>query len=179
MARPPEAAAFLRDVEIISSVRSIDQLFRSGILQADNRDVMMAGVTQVLILLNDLMQKADDEGLRITFNDDIDPAWGDDITAFVRTMRNAVCHIPSGLRDFQGSRLSFNVIRGLMPQAFVFNDVAIGCDYADDIAVNYGGMRIYVHRHLVRAAQAVSDALMPLVEQRRLDRIRADIPAEE
>ncbi|MHA3791470.1 hypothetical protein [Sphingomonas sp. YL-JM2C] len=153
---------FIRDAEIRASLDTIEKLFSSGLMAADEVAVLMAGVTQTLILLNDLLQKADDDGMRIAFNDDIDPAWGADITAFVRAMRNAACHVSSALRDFQGNRFAFNVIYG--QQAFIINDVAIGCDYADDIAINYGGMRLYVERHLRRATDEVAAALMPRVD---------------
>ncbi len=176
MARAPEAAEFMRDGEITSSISMIDRLFRSGILESPDSAVQMAGVTQTLILLNDLLQKAAMDKVRITFNDHIDPAWGADVTEFVRAMRNAVVHIPSGLRDFEGNRFAFNVIRGYAPRAMIMGDHVIGCDFEDDIAVNYGGMRLYLRRHLLRAAGEVIAALQPMVAARaqvRMDEIRA------
>ena len=171
MARTPSNTPNIDDGEIKESFGHIDELLKSQIMERGPASVAMAGLTLVLILLNDLLQKAAQDGMRIAFSDDVDPAWGRDITDLVNKMQNAVCHVSSGDRRVGEIRYSFNV---LSPGAGIVHDgKRIACDYPDDVAFNYGGKRIYLFRHIQRAAQEAADTLMPGVEARRDARMRA------
>jgi len=76
MARTPSNTPNIDDGEIKESFGHIDELLKSQIMERGPASVAMAGLTLVLILLNDLLQKAAQDGMRIAFSDDVDPAWG-------------------------------------------------------------------------------------------------------
>lgn len=132
------------------------QLFESTIF--DSRHVadplFEPAVTQLLIWLHDLLQRADDLDARVSFRDDIADAHGD-VTDLISKMRNAACHIRSknGALDFGVFR--FAVICGEHRTALVIDGQATGSEYPDDIAVFYGPYRMYLKRHAARAVEAL------------------------
>ena len=110
----------------------------------------------VLLLINvkDVLIRADKDGCRVDFSDDIDKVPGkiDDVTDLICSARNVACHIFSdGKQIAEGSRLSFAFMRGYCPDAISIGDLHLGNPYHDDVAVYFGRYRFYLHRHLIRA----------------------------
>ncbi|WP_374391593.1 hypothetical protein [Sphingopyxis sp.] len=143
------------DTDVTVSILSIKQIIETGILTPHNSShpFFRPCVGQILIELRDLLHKADRLGKRVTFCDDVLPKDGKqrDVTDLITDCRNAVCHISSGIHIFEQNKFTFNVVAGYFPNAISINGHTMGCDYADDIAVLWGSLRLYVHRHLLRA----------------------------
>ncbi len=106
----------------------------------------------LLVNLNDLLQKMNHEGHRLSASNDIHPVCkANDITDLINNARNAACHINSGQHLMESNKLVFNVVRGYVPSALSINGASIGCDYADDTALIFGANRVYVRRHITQA----------------------------
>ena len=137
------------------SISSIETICRSNIFSSDGMrsPLFEAAVVQVLICLNDMLQKVSSQGRRINFNDDVGAVVGKeaDVTSLINACRNAACHISSPNQKLATNTLAFNVFAGHVPNAMKIGDVVLGCDYDDDIAINYGPMRVYLKRHVWRA----------------------------
>ena len=162
---PEEIRKWQERTAIESSIRECGELFSTGIFSSDGArtPLFKSAVIHLLIVLNDLLQKADDGGHRISFADDISPADDiKDVTTLVNKCRNAACHIPSKEKVFEGNTFDFNVFVGKAPNAMVVNGVTFGCDYEDDIAVQFGSRRLYLRRHAIRAFQEVTAVLRGL-----------------
>lgn len=137
------------------------QIFDSGIFGSGNggNALLQAAVIHLLINLNDLLQKAAADGVRIAFREHI-PDDSGDVTDLVRNSRNAACHIGSSLRDADFGRFGFVSISGGSGTQIRFGDTfEVSCDFDDDIAFYFGPMRLYLRRHLLRALEEVGVAL--------------------
>lgn len=113
-----------------------------------NEVLTQAALIEVLVRLNFILQSLADAGERVTFTDDV--GKGEDITTLVNNIRNAACHSHGSLTKFAGATLIYNRIAGYVPNAIRINGTTIGCNYADDIAFNYGDRIIYLERHIAR-----------------------------
>lgn len=120
-----------------------------------------AAFTHVIVLLNDLLAKCAALDHRITFDDDVIATLSTpkDVTSLVRDVRNAVCHLGSPQRRIPQGSLTWAYYSGVLPNAIVTADATYGCDYADDVAVQFGPLRIYLRRHVVRAFHEACRAL--------------------
>ena len=158
--KPGSNPADYADRDAFSSIRSIKEILNTGILSAEGSRTpfFRPCITQILIELSDLLQKSSNRGNRINFQDDISKSnnLDRDVTDLIKDCRNASCHISSGNHIFEQNKFTFNVMIGYCPNAMRINDVAIGCDYPDDIAIMWGGLKLYASRHLLRAFQEVS-----------------------
>lgn len=138
------------------------------------RAVFQACLTHFLVCLNDLLQKLDRLGHRISFNADVPIQKGvADITDLISQARNAACHISSQkhLVDvnvkftrsvFVGKPFTGNLVK-------TPNVVVPGLQYDDDITIQFGELRLLVYRNLIRAldeAQAVFEKAFP--ERKRI-----------
>ncbi|MBK8035141.1 MAG: hypothetical protein IPK17_37685 [Chloroflexi bacterium] len=97
--------------------------------------LVLSAFTELIICLNDLLQKCRKADVPVRFDVDVDPTADlDSITNLVNRIRNAVCHITNETHQVENSEMifSFNVIygEGALAQfgAYVFRS-----DYADDI----------------------------------------------
>ncbi|MFD1107561.1 hypothetical protein [Sphingobium olei] len=154
MRKPGSIPADYFDTDARTSIRSIADLLDTGILSSKGSEspFFRPCITQILIELSDLLQKLDKNRKRICFKDDISQQdGGRDVTDLIRDCRNASCHISSGAHIFQQNKFVFNVMVGYCPAAMQINDVILGCDYADDIAIFWGSLKLYAGRHIVRA----------------------------
>ena len=115
----------------------------------------------LLINMKDILMILDKLGHRVSFKDDL-PA-GIDVTAQVREMRNAICHIGSGTRRVNGSGtiLSFGMAVGKVNFARI-GDVELKNPYSDDVAFFYGSQRILLVRH-IHAALKEALNLAPMI----------------
>ncbi|AVF41535.1 hypothetical protein AL486_18910 [Pandoraea apista] len=152
--QPEELQRWQERNAIESSIRECEGLFETGIFGPEGAQTPLfkSAVIHLLIVMNDLVQKAAAAGKRITFTDDIAPADDiNDVTTLINKCRNAACHIPSKEKAFEGNTFDFNVFVGRVPSAIVINGTTFGCDYDDDIAVQFGSRRLYLRRHVIRA----------------------------
>jgi len=152
--------------DIETTIRRVEELRVSGILSGEgSRSPFFQSVLiELLICVNDLLQKAKALGVRVTdkrFLPDIEGV--NDVTDLVNCCRNAACHISSGLKLFESNKFSFCMFFGYCPNAIVMNDVAIGCDFDDDAALLFGGYKLYLRRHLMAAHEAAKAVLLPLI----------------
>lgn len=138
-----------------------DRLFATGILSANavGDPLFRAAVTQTLIYLNDLLQKAKDDGNEIAFSDHINITEKvKNITDLVRQGRNAASHMNTGLNDVDFGRFQFGVSAGRGAMMQVDGQARMENEFDDDIAIFFGDMRIYVERHMRRALREVRTA---------------------
>lgn len=124
---------------------------------AEPRAFRNAAFTHIIISLHEALQALSRDGHRVDFNDHI--PGDDDITDLISRLRGAVCHLRSGHRRLGRGWLTYNVICGYAPNAIGIDDVAIGCDFADDAAICFGDDRIYLRRHIHRAFTEAVTAL--------------------
>ncbi|VVE52234.1 hypothetical protein PMO31116_04733 [Pandoraea morbifera] len=159
---PEEAQEWRERNAVDASIQECEKLFATGIFSGDGVDspFFKSATIHLLIVLNDLLQKADKVGRRVSFVDDVAPADEiNDVTTLINSCRNAACHIPSKEKAFQGNTFDFNVFVGKSPNAVGANGAVFGSDYEDDIAVQFGSRRLYLGRHLLRALNEVTAAL--------------------
>lgn len=136
------------------NVGKIEKIKRTGILSIEgSRDPFFESVvTQVLVCLNDVLQKLSQANQRITFTDDI-PQNGEpgrDVTWLINLCRNCACHIEKDENRVDASLQLFNVVGGGNDQIIV-NGARLGCDYLDEIAIYWGRFRLLLNRHMLRA----------------------------
>ena len=151
--------------EILVDVLRIKAILGSNIFATQNRKhpLKESAVIELMICLNDLLAKAKQKGLRISFTDDIviTPKIKD-ITDLVAVIRNAACHIPSGNRhvdDYENRLSGMGYGKTVLGS---FNGVVLESEYEDDIAFFYGHHRIYLARHILRAFKEAKKKLAPL-----------------
>ncbi|QXE08532.1 hypothetical protein GTQ41_17065 [Pseudomonas sp. AN-B15] len=152
-------SAWMRAADIQASVSRCADLFNCGVFNSNNTagPLFESAVTLLLVHLNDLLQKAKQDGKRIDFSDDMEATdVVADITDLVRTCRNAACHVTSGEHKIDSNKFTFCVTSGYGPGAFVINGQEMGCDHEDDMAIYYGKNRIYLRRHLLRSFELVA-----------------------
>lgn len=131
----------------------IRNLVGTGILESGDplSPLGKAAIVHLLVLMHDLLQRANDIGQRIAFTDDVGEVFGKekDVTTLVANVRSAACHITSEKNRIEGGLgLNMVVIGGKRPTAI---NGALGCDYEDDWALIHGPLRIYYRRHILRA----------------------------
>lgn len=159
MAEEQNFSAWLRSSDIQASIGKCQALFNSGIFSSEqiSTPLFESAVTFMLINLNDLVAKANKDGMRIVSTDHIEVADKiKDLTDLIRECRNAASHVGSGENMFEGvGKFTFNVASGFCPRAFNLYGIVLGCDFADDIAIYYGDKRIYLRRHLLFAFETI------------------------
>ena len=149
--------------DIQACISSIDELLKAGIFspQGLRSPFLRPSITQILIDLNDVLQKASSMGKRISFIDDVFPNDGSqDVTTLINNCRNACCHISSGKHLFENNKFTFMVMIGKHENGVVINGQSLGCQYEDDVAIFWGNIRLYLKRNLLRAFQE-AQAIFP------------------
>uniref|UniRef100_UPI003F80F844 hypothetical protein n=1 Tax=Xanthomonas sp. 0924 TaxID=2835534 RepID=UPI003F80F844 len=149
--------AFERSSIVASAYTAIDNVLQSGVLDTPRHPLFEAAFTSLVIHLKDLLMMANADGNRIAFTDDVDFVFGKpcDVTTLVVDIRNAMCHVDSPKHNLSFGRLRLMVITGLSPNAMVDDVISYGCNYQDDIAIQYGPVRVYLNRHVMRALTEV------------------------
>jgi len=136
--------------QIQSNISQVEKLLDTGVFVAEILDPFREPVfVSAILKLNDLLQKFDQLGKRINFEDDI---LSGDITDLINKIRNAICHLDSGenILDKESQiKFVFNSVRG-KGTGFSINGKSLRSDYEDDIAFFFGEHRIYLKRHIYR-----------------------------
>lgn len=162
------------DVDVYYALSRIERILASNVLVV-NHVLTESAFIEVIVRLSELLQKANSQGHRVTFTDDVCIYPNiNDITDAVRECRDAVCHVranghfitPEGRPKPRGrstdgcSKLTFNVASGrvILIQTPRYT---IQSEYDDDVCFFYGAHRIYLKRHIIRATKEVKAILMP------------------
>ncbi|MEN8154651.1 MAG: hypothetical protein ABFR75_11580 [Acidobacteriota bacterium] len=149
--------------EIIHDISRIETILNSGIFNAANNynPLEESAFIELMILLRDLIYKAEKIGERVNFSDDIiTDANTKDVSDTIRHIRDSVCHINSGKRivDSQRNRVSFCIHYGKGVFAN-FGDIVLKSDYEDEISFFYGHHQLYLKRHIIRAFKCAKEVL--------------------
>ena len=152
---PGRKMLWFRDMDIEFTLRELDSIFATKVFEDQSHPLLVSAVTRCLIGLNDLLQKAHDEGRRIDVTDHIIESEGiRDLTDLISKARNACCHIGSGLHRDGPWKITWNIGSGKGLVATV-DDVPLTNEFDDEIAIFFGRLRIYLRRHLQRAFEEV------------------------
>lgn len=140
--------------QIESDFNRVKELINSGVFNASVLRIFHESVfTELMIKLDDLLQKFNKLNQRIDFKDDIS---GDrDITDLVNSIRNAVCHMDSGehILDSESQiKFTFNIAfgKGIL---ISIGDRKLVSDYEDDVCFFFGENKIYFRRHIIKCIQ--------------------------
>lgn len=141
--------------EISTDERRITTILKTDIFDKTNEHhpLLASAITEVMICLNDLLQKCAAVGARIEFKDEVDVTVGiADVTDLVRIVRNTVCHIASPNHRLvePDIRFTFNAVYQ-RKQYYHLGKLVMASDYDDDVCFFFGTLRIYLRRHIIRA----------------------------
>ena len=159
-----QSLTFERRSDLHTARMQFEKLVATGILSTEGSRTpwFEPVITQLLILLSDLLKAAELMGHRCNLVEDIFcidenlKSEIKDVTDLVIRCRNACCHVSSGNKLFESNKFQFCSIIGHNPNAFFINGRTLGCDYADDIAIMWGPMRLYLKRNMMRAFDVVA-----------------------
>lgn len=155
------------NAEIKDDINRIEIILGTRIFTRTNSEhpLFKSAFIELMICLNDLLQKAKDFKVPVTFTDDIVfTGKVENITDTISMVRNALCHTPSKqhiLGDNFQLKATFNVNWG--KTGMNINGVFIGSDYADDVSFHFGKHKIYLYRHIYRALEEVKINLAYLI----------------
>jgi hypothetical protein len=158
--------------KIESTLEEIHKIFGTGIIANENvgHPLFRAAFVQILILLRDVMAKAEILGKRISFADHIEQNDKvKDITDLVAYVRNALCHLesPNHLIDIdRNNSVSFCVAVG-KGNLMRIGDILLSSEFEDGMRIFFGSQGIYMQRHIIRALKEASDFLLPLAKEAR------------
>lgn len=159
------------DFYTISDIRStivrVEELIGSGIFDPKNSSniLLNSALTELLILVRDLMAKSKKYAQPIIFTDDINVTNEvKNVSDAIKFVRDAICHIDSQNRNHDNcrARLSYNIAYGKCCLAKI-GDVEIKSDYNDDICFFFGSQKLYLKRHIIRAFKEAKINLEPLL----------------
>ncbi|MGI8638778.1 MAG: hypothetical protein ACR2MG_02340 [Pyrinomonadaceae bacterium] len=163
--------------DIQSDISRIESVLCTTIFALENHQhpLRQAAFTELIVCLNDLLQKAKSFGVPVTFSDDIVLTNKIlDITDTVNSVRNAVCHIPSPLNllvknEETQIKSVFGILYGKVPSVIVFKgEDILSSDYEDDICFTFGKFKLYLKRHIWRAFDEVKENLLPIISQQQI-----------
>lgn len=163
--------------DILVDISRIENVLKANVFTLDNWKhlLRMAAFTELIICLNDLLQKAKDLQVAVTFTDDIPPeitrkdGKAIDITDFVAMVRNAVCHVSSGTHfliktEEHRIKSAYDIIYGKRSLTELGDGQMLGQTlYDDDLCFNFGKLQLYFHRHILRAFEEAKSNLLPLI----------------
>ena len=151
--------------ELWATIARFDAVLATGIFKRERvKDpLFQSAFTEAMILLHDILQQSAKLADRIDFDDHVlDTEGTKDITDLVAKVRGACCHLGSKsrrIRDTQ-SLSAFNVVAGKCT-GMSLGGVQMGCEFDDDVACWFGGHRIYIGRHILRAFDEAKVAISP------------------
>lgn len=169
---------FATKADVQSSLRRVEELLGCGILAQEHMGNVLfrAAFVEILINMRDLMFKCSRYSERIAFDDDVKKAsypnpngkgeWQlKDVSDLLKYVRDAICHPDSQNHYVDGGNIkfSFNVAFG-SGRIMQTPDDEFTSDYDDDICFFFGGQKIYLKRHIVRAFEEAKAKLTPLAD---------------
>lgn len=153
-----DRAAWDRKVAITSALRTCEGLFRSPMLTSQaSREENEAAITLILIYLHDLLRKADKDGTRIAFTEDVRTAPGvSDVSDLISKCRNVACHNGSDgerLKFENGPDRNFRLFLRIFGKAHGLSteEHEIANPYEDDVLFAWGSYQLYLRRNAFRA----------------------------
>lgn len=154
--------------DIATSFHRIEELLECGIFERQNsrNPLVRSALTELLILVRDLMAKAKVFAEPIEFSDDVNVTERvKTVSDAIKFVRDAICHVNSENRTHEelSARLSYNIAYG-KTNLVKTSGVEIKSDYADDVCFFFGNQKLYLRRHIMRAYEEVKGKLSPLVE---------------
>jgi len=160
---------FYTKSDIESSFRRIDELLMCGIFEPNNSGspLVRSAITELLILVRDLMAKAKIFAEPVEFSDDVNVTDRvKNVSDAIKFVRDAICHVDSENRNHEecNARLSCNIVYGRCNMLKI-GDVEIKSEYEDDICFFFGNQKLYLRRHIIRAYEEAKEKLLPLVEK--------------
>ena len=152
------------DIQI--SIRRVDELLSCGIFDQENAQnpLVQSALTELLILVRDLMAKSRIYAKPVEFTDDVNVTETvKNVSDAIKFVRDAICHVDSDNRNHDecNARLSYNIAYGQCNLATI-GDVEIKSDYPDDICFFFGNQKLYLNRHIARAFKEARHNLEPL-----------------
>lgn len=134
--------------------------------QSQTHALYPSAFVELMIRLNDLLQKCRAVDAPVAFIDDV-PQSDDikNVTDLVATIRNAVCHIPSRTHVTNlNTTIKFATVFG-KTSAFRIGDMELKNEYDDDIRFFFGGIGIYLNRNIIRAFNEAQRNLAPFISE--------------
>lgn len=151
--------------QIESDLSRLIILVNTGVFNAEVLRVFQESVfTEIIIKLNDLLQKLRTLGKRLDFKEDVEKA--NDITDLISNIRNAVCHMDSDehMLDTEGKiKFSFNIAYG-KGNLLSLGARELTADYKDDICFFFGENKVYLKRHIIRCIEETKQEVKELYE---------------
>jgi hypothetical protein len=134
------------------------QVLNCGIFNRENvnNPLFWSAFIELVIRLNEALQKVKKDGKEIRFNDDIPQNEGEvNITDLINKIRHSVCHLGSGNIILQGDKsaenaVSFSVLFGKATVIRTPHE-SLGSKYEDDVMFIFGSYQLYLKRHIHRA----------------------------
>lgn len=159
---------FYTKSDIQSSIRRVDGLLSCGIFDQENAQdpLVQSALTELLILVRDLMAKSRIYAEPIEFTDDVNVTEKvKNVSDAIKFVRDAICHVDSDNRNHDecSARLSYNIAYGQCNLAKI-GDVEIKSDYPDDVCFFFGNQKLYLKRHIARAFKEAKQSLAPLIK---------------
>ena len=159
---------FYTKSDIKNSFRRVDELLGCGIfdLVQSNNPLMRSALTEILILVRDLMEKSKIYATPVDFVDDVNITDKvQNVSEAIKFVRDAICHVDSENRNHDEckARLSYNVAYGKCNLAKI-GDVEIKSDYEDDVCYFFGNQKLYLRRHVIKAYEEAKSKLLPAVQ---------------
>ena len=158
---------FRTRADISNSLNRIEELLQCDIFEPQNSTspLVTSALTELVILVRDLMAKAKKYAAPVEFADDVN-ATGKvkNVSDAIKFVRDAVCHVDSGNHDHEecNARLSFNIAYGKWSFAKI-GPVELKSDYEDDVCFFFGSQKLYLKRHIIRAYEEARKKLLPLM----------------
>ena len=159
---------FFTKGEILASIRRIEDLLASKIFSPENSEspLVRSAFIETLVCLRDLMYKTEKYAERLDFDDDIVRTDKiKDVTDTIKYVRDALCHIDSDKHYIEKGniRASYNIAyrKGRLLKNGDFEQAS---DYDDEVCFFFGSQKIYLKRHIIRAAKEAKRRLLPLLD---------------
>lgn len=151
--------------EIQGTFYRLNEIFNSNIFASENKRHVLrqSALLETLVLMRDLMFKAEKHAQRINFTEDIVANKKvKDVSDTVKATRDALCHLNSPNSDLTptGSRITAAVGYGKV-NVGNFNGVIVESDYEDDVCFFFGIHKLYLRRHIIRAYEEAKSLLLP------------------
>lgn len=146
-------------LDIAVAIKTCREIIGMNIFRFDmNRVVRKALFTELIINLNDLLQKASDAGARVNFRNEIDPALDLDVTDLINKIRICSCHLSTPQSLHQGGKSLFNLHYNNASNEMLTGqngDVPV-----TDVSVNFGVYFVHYEHHILPAFKAAEHFFM-------------------